>query len=82
MGPKLTIMRDAIAMRDRQPFAFAGLWENWKDRSTAEWVRTFTILTTARLVVFQKSSVWRQMRPNANSGAGREVIFLGDLRGG
>jgi putative SOS response-associated peptidase YedK len=21
----------AIALRDRQPFAFAGLWENWKD---------------------------------------------------
>jgi len=37
----------AIAMRDRQPFAFAGLWENWKDRASGEWVRTFTILTTA-----------------------------------
>src|SRR6266566_263289 len=37
----------AIAMRDRQPFAFAGLWENWKDPTSAEWVRTFTIITTA-----------------------------------
>jgi len=36
----------AIAMRDRQPFAFAGLWENWKDPKTQEWIRTFTILTT------------------------------------
>jgi len=35
-----------IAMRDRQPFAFAGLWENWKDPATQEWVRTYTILTT------------------------------------
>jgi putative SOS response-associated peptidase YedK len=36
----------AIAMRDRRPFAFAGLWENWKDPKTSEWVRTYTILTT------------------------------------
>jgi putative SOS response-associated peptidase YedK len=37
----------AIAMRDRQPFALAGLWENWKDQASGQWVRTFTILTTA-----------------------------------
>ena len=36
----------AIALRDRQLFAFAGLWENWKDPSSRQWVRTFTILTT------------------------------------
>jgi putative SOS response-associated peptidase YedK len=36
----------AIAMRDRQPFAFAGLWENWKNPATDEWLRTFTVLTT------------------------------------
>jgi putative SOS response-associated peptidase YedK len=33
-------------MRDRDPFAFVGLWENWKNQATDEWVRTFTILTT------------------------------------
>jgi putative SOS response-associated peptidase YedK len=37
----------AIAMRDRQPFAFAGLWETWKDPKINEWVRTFAILTTS-----------------------------------
>lgn len=26
---------------------FAGLYESWLDRSTSEWVRTFTILTTS-----------------------------------
>ena len=36
----------AIALRDRQLFAFAGLWENWKDPLSSQWVRTFTILTT------------------------------------
>jgi putative SOS response-associated peptidase YedK len=37
----------AIAMRDRQPFALAGLWENWKEPTSGQWVRTFSILTTA-----------------------------------
>jgi putative SOS response-associated peptidase YedK len=36
----------AIAMADRSPFGLAGLWENWRDPKTAEWVRTFCILTT------------------------------------
>jgi putative SOS response-associated peptidase YedK len=36
----------AIAMREREPFAFAGLWENWRDPATQEWLRTYTILTT------------------------------------
>ena len=35
-----------IAMADGQPFTLAGLWENWKDPETGEWVRTFTIITT------------------------------------
>ena len=36
----------AIAMKDRSPFGIAGLWENWKDPATGEWMRTFAILTT------------------------------------
>ena len=35
----------AIAMKDGSPFGLAGLWENWKDPSTGEWVRTFAIIT-------------------------------------
>jgi putative SOS response-associated peptidase YedK len=35
----------AIAMRDGSPFGLAGLWENWKDPTSGEWVRTFTIIT-------------------------------------
>ena len=33
----------AIAMKDRSPFGLAGLWENWKNLATGEWVRTFCI---------------------------------------
>lgn len=41
-GPKQPY---AIRMADGHPFAFAGLWENWKDPA-GEWVRTCTIITT------------------------------------
>jgi putative SOS response-associated peptidase YedK len=36
----------AIAMKDGSPFGLAGLWENWRDPTSGEWVRTFCILTT------------------------------------
>jgi putative SOS response-associated peptidase YedK len=37
----------AIVPRDEPVFAFAGLWENWRDRNAegAEWIRTCTIVT-------------------------------------
>ncbi len=34
----------AIA-KDGAPFGLAGLWENWKDAVSGEWVRTFAIIT-------------------------------------
>jgi putative SOS response-associated peptidase YedK len=36
----------AIAMKDGSPFGIGGLWENWKDPSSGEWIRTFAIITT------------------------------------
>jgi putative SOS response-associated peptidase YedK len=36
----------AIAMKDGSPFGIGGLWENWKDPASGEWVRTFAIITT------------------------------------
>jgi putative SOS response-associated peptidase YedK len=36
----------AIAMKDGSPFGLAGLWENWKEPATGEWIRTFAIITT------------------------------------
>src|SRR5687768_10977154 len=35
-----------IAMQSGEPFTLAGLWENWKEPATGEWIRTFTIVTT------------------------------------
>jgi putative SOS response-associated peptidase YedK len=35
----------AVAMKDRTPFAIAGLWENWRHPQSGEWIRTFAIIT-------------------------------------
>jgi len=36
----------AIAMKDGEPFGIGGLWENWKDPTLGEWIRTFVVITT------------------------------------
>ncbi len=36
----------AIAVKDGKPFGIGGLWENWKDLKSGEWVRTFAVITT------------------------------------
>lgn len=36
----------AIAMADRRTFGLAGLWENWQDPTTQQWIRSCTIVTT------------------------------------
>jgi putative SOS response-associated peptidase YedK len=35
----------AIGMKDGSPFGIAGLWENWKDPATGDWIRTFAVIT-------------------------------------
>jgi putative SOS response-associated peptidase YedK len=43
-----------ILPQDEPLFAFAGLWENWRDRSGgAEWIRTCTIVTGAANLLLQ-----------------------------
>jgi putative SOS response-associated peptidase YedK len=36
----------AIALNDGSLFAFAGLWETWKDKASSQALMTYTILTT------------------------------------
>ena len=33
-------------MKSGEPFALAGIWENWQRPDTGEWVRTFAVITT------------------------------------
>jgi putative SOS response-associated peptidase YedK len=35
-----------IALKDNEPFAFAGLWEAWKNPVSREWLFSCTIITT------------------------------------
>ena len=36
----------AIALKSGAPYAFAGIWERWKDPKTPELLETFSIITT------------------------------------
>ena len=36
----------AIGMKNGEPFALAGIWENWNRPGSEEWLRTFTVITT------------------------------------
>jgi putative SOS response-associated peptidase YedK len=36
----------AIAVKDGAPFGIGGIWENWRDLATGEWIRTFAVITT------------------------------------
>ena len=36
----------AIGLKDGSMFAFAGLWEAWKDKATGQTLETYTIITT------------------------------------
>lgn len=36
----------AIALQNGEPYAFAGVWERWRDPKTREPLETFTIITT------------------------------------
>ena len=35
----------AFAMRDALPFAFAGLWDTWRNAATNDWLQSFSIIT-------------------------------------
>jgi putative SOS response-associated peptidase YedK len=35
----------AIGMRTGEPFALAGIWENWRRPGSEDWLRTFAVIT-------------------------------------
>jgi putative SOS response-associated peptidase YedK len=45
IDPK-TKQRYAFTMKSGEPFAFAGVWDGWKDPATEEWLQSFAIITT------------------------------------
>src|SRR3954453_1344943 len=68
----------AIAMQDRFPFGLAGLWENWKNPATGEWVRTFCIITTAaNKLVGVFTTACRPSSGRKTTAAGSPMILTG-----
>lgn len=43
-----------IYLRDRKPFAFAGIWDSWCDTQTGEVINSYAIITTVSNELLQK----------------------------
>jgi putative SOS response-associated peptidase YedK len=56
-------------VNDGELFAFAGLWERWKDPS-GNWIKTCSILTTT------PNAVTAQVHPNAGHPSSSQLRFL------
>ena len=60
-------------MKDGAPFGIAGIWENWKQPASGEWICTFAIITTgANELVAQLTTACR------NSPAANYTRWLSD----
>ena len=55
----------AIAMKDGAPFGIAGVWENWKEPASGEWIRTFAIITTDSKMSWSLISMTNAGHPHA-----------------
>jgi putative SOS response-associated peptidase YedK len=44
----------AIAMKNHSPFALAAIWEDWRDRTTVEIVKTFAVVTCEPNVMMRR----------------------------
>ncbi len=76
-----------IYAADQRPLALAGLWANWKDPETGEWVRTCTILTGDpndlvadihdRMPVILPESAWTDWLDRDNQDRGYLESLLG-----
>jgi len=45
-SPKHAKQPYAISLKSAQPFAFAGLWDAWKEPNSDNWLQSFSIITT------------------------------------
>ena len=67
----------AIAMKDGRPFGIGGIWENWKEPVSGEWIRTFAIITTDanQLVVPTENPIRLVSRRESVDARRRWAIF-------
>ncbi len=70
---------------DRGPFLFAGLWEHWRPDESADWLTTFTIITTTpnqiaeavhdrMRVILDKAGAQAWMAPKAAPAALKDLL--------
>jgi putative SOS response-associated peptidase YedK len=52
-----------IRLKDRAPFALAGIWDNWKNPATGERLRTFAVITTRANTLLEKIHNTRKRMP-------------------
>ena len=62
-----------IYLKNDQPMAMAGLYEDWTDRETGEWMQTCSVITTAANSMMEKIHNSKKRMP---------VILPGDLEKG
>ena len=43
-----------VYLKNRRPFAFAGIWDSWADKTTGELLNSFAIITTTANTLLQK----------------------------
>jgi putative SOS response-associated peptidase YedK len=51
----------AIALQDDSLFAFAGLWDTWKDKATSQAIDTYTVITTDPNELISRMSIHDRM---------------------
>lgn len=52
-----------VYLKDRKPFAFAGIYSHWKDAQTNEVIKTYSIITTAANKLMSKIHNTKQRMP-------------------
>ncbi len=77
----------AIGLADGAPFAFAGLWDRWKDKATGTRLESFTVITTdpnelmeplhnRMPVILSPANYQRWLEPADETGPGQHPIDL------
>jgi putative SOS response-associated peptidase YedK len=69
-----------IRLKDHSPFAFAGIWDNWKNPETKELVQTFSVITTAANSLLEKIHNTQKRMPVILPGKSERNWLRNDLR--
>jgi putative SOS response-associated peptidase YedK len=66
-------------MKDGAPFGIAGIWENWKEPASGEWIRTFAIITTDARRARIRESIDRALHLSSTRGSACKLRLGGGI---